>query len=226
MGCDQLVCLGDISGFSVPFYKYQKIRNARECLTLLREKDCLILPGNHDFFAARRIPEESAVFDYPSDWYEMEDAKRQERADGKIWLHEEHDLDPQYTLEDISYLNSLPEYQVLDVDNYRILLSHYVFPNLSGFQKGFYTSASEFKDHFRFMQSLNCEVSFTGHAHFRGFYRVSEKEFRHYRYQGFRIKSLPLCLGVPPVTRHKRRSGFCLFDTESSRIRAVRCHVN
>jgi len=222
-GYDQLICLGDISGFSVDFYRYKKSRNAHDCLSLLREKDFLIVPGNHDFFAARRIPEESDIFNFPSNWYNLEKSERAELAGGKIWLHEEDDLDPLYTLEDISYLNSLPEYHVLDGGDSKLLLSHYIYPNLSGFQKEFYTTASEFKAHLGFMESQDCKVSFTGHTHFRGFYEVSGGQFRQHRYKGFNLKSFPICIGVPPVTRHKRRSGFSMFDTENARLQTIRC---
>ena len=222
-GYDQLICLGDISGFGVEFYRYQESRNAHECLSLLREKDGLIVPGNHDFYAARRIPAESDVFNYPPNWYQIEESERAELAAGKIWLHEEEDLDPGYTSEDISYLYSLPEYHVLDGGKYKLLLSHYIYPNLSGFQIGFYISASEFKAHLGFMEGLDCKVSFTGHTHFRGFYEVSGGQFRQHPYKGLRLKLFPTCIGVPPVTRHKRRRGFSMFDTETARLQAVRC---
>ena len=35
-GYDKLICLGDISGFSQPFYKYKKSRDASSCLQLVR----------------------------------------------------------------------------------------------------------------------------------------------------------------------------------------------
>ena len=36
-GFDKLICLGDVSGFSQPYYQYGKSRNASACLALLRE---------------------------------------------------------------------------------------------------------------------------------------------------------------------------------------------
>ena len=222
-GFDLLICLGDISGFSLPYYKYTKSRNAHDCLSLLREKDFLILSGNHDFFAARRIPKDSDIFTFPSNWYELQASERAARANGKIWLHEEHDLDPGYTDEDISYLNTLAEYHVLDGGQFRILLSHYIYPNLSGFQKGFYHTSTEFEGHFEFMEKLGCKMGFSGHTHFRGFYKVSGGQFRQHRYKRITLKSHPVCIGVPPVTRHKRRSGFCIFDTGTHILNTTRC---
>ena len=123
-GYDQLICLGDISGFSIPYYKYRKTRNAHECLSLLREKNCLIIPGNHDFHAARIIPRNSSVFDFPENWFDLDTRQQSVLAGDEIWLHEEGDLKPHYTPEDLEYLRSLPEYDVLKKNGMNILFSH------------------------------------------------------------------------------------------------------
>ena len=43
LGCDQVICLGDISGFCAPHYHYYDTRNATECLQLIREKCEIII---------------------------------------------------------------------------------------------------------------------------------------------------------------------------------------
>lgn len=222
-GYDQLICLGDISGFSVPFYKYIKTRNAHECLSLLREKDSIIVPGNHDCHAARIVPGNSEIFQFPENWYDLDYRQRLELGKNEIWLHEEDDLNPLYTPEDIEFLKSLPEFYVLNNNGLKILFSHYVYPNLSGFKKGFYSTVNEFMPHFKFMEDNDCTFSFNGHAHINGMYTVSKEHFRHYRYKKIRLKSLPACIGVPPVTKHLNRRGFCKFDMEESLLRAIRC---
>lgn len=221
-GYDQLICLGDISGFSLPYYKYHKTRNAHECLSLLREKCGIIVPGNHDFHAARRIPEHSAVFGFPSDWYELDFGQRSGLVNGEIWLHEMDDLDPLYRSEDIEFLRSLPEYHILKTPGGNILFSHYAYPNLSGFRKGFYVQEEEFRPHFEFMKEKNCEIGFTGHAHVRGFYTVSPGVFRHYNCRKLKLDTFPVCIGIHPVTSHKKRSGFCIFDTDSYHLQAIK----
>ncbi len=222
-GYDLLICLGDISGFSAPFYKYLDTRNAHECLLLLRDKCDIILPGNHDFHAARRIPKESNVFSFPDNWYELDFKEKLVLADDRIWLHEIDDLDPLYSNGDIEFLQKLPEYHILKTSDHNILLSHYAFPNLSGFEKGFYIQEKDFSGHFDFMKGKDCSLSFTGHAHVRGFYTVTPKKFRHYRYRKLQLKEFPVCIGVHPVTRHKKRSGFCIFDIDKSILQAVKC---
>ncbi|MFW5821728.1 MAG: metallophosphoesterase family protein, partial [Bacteroidota bacterium] len=221
-GFDSLVCLGDISGFSLPYYNYGKTRNAHECLNLLREKCDIILPGNHDFHAAQRIPESSAVFDFPSNWYELDFRKKYEMVNGEIWLHEMEDLDPLYRKEDVEFLNSLPEYYILETPGKNILFSHYAYPNLSGFSKSFYFKEREFQRHFGFMKERNCEISFMGHAHIGGFYLVTPGKFKNYRNRKLKLQGFPVCIGIQPVTSQNNISGFCIFDTESFELMAVR----
>jgi len=203
-GFDKLICLGDISGFSLPYYKYEDSRNASACLTLLREKCDIIIAGNHDLHAAGLSPE------LP------EEMKAQE-----TWQHEE-DLDPGYSEEEISFLATLPSHAILPTPAGNILFSHYVYPNLSGFVKGFYYEAREFQEHFAFMQERKCKLCFTGHAHPGGFYRVHPGDFKLYRNRGIRISSFPALIGIPSATRHEQRSRFCIFDTNSLRLKVLR----
>ncbi len=222
-GADQLVCLGDISGFSVPYYKYENTRDASACLSLLREKSAVIVPGNHDYHSARIIPRESAAFDFPSNWYELDNEQRATIGNNEIWLHEENDLEPNYSSEDIQFLRTLPEYFVQEHPGVNGFFSHYVFPNMSGFRKGFYTRAGEFSAHFELMQKNNCNIAFTGHTHIRGFYTVSNGQFRQYAFRRKKLEHFPVCVGIQPVTNSKKRSGFCIFEPGKLLIRAVRC---
>jgi len=203
-GFDKLICLGDISGFSRPYYKYGESRNASACLALLREKCDIIIAGNHDLHAAGKDPELPDIL------------KGQD-----TWQHE-LDLDPGYSKEDISFLATLPFYEILTTPAGNILFSHYAYPNLSGFVKGFYYSEKEFREHFAFIQEHNCSISFIGHAHPRGFYKVHPKGFKHYRYRSIKITSFPALIGIPPATRHEHRSSFCIFDTNSLRLQVLR----
>jgi len=203
-GFDKLICLGDISGFSLPYYTYEKSRNASACLSLLREKCDIIITGNHDLHAAGIDPEVP------------DKLKSQE-----TWPHE-RDLDPGYSEEDISFLASLPFYEILPTSTGNILFSHYVYPNLSGFVKGFYYSEKEFHEHFAFMLKHECSLCFTGHAHPGGFYRVQPESFKQYRYRSIKITAFPALIGIPHVTRHEHRSSFCIFDTNSLRLQVLR----
>lgn len=203
-GFDKLICLGDISGFSLPFYSYGESRDAPACLALLREKCHIIIAGNHDIHAAGRDPELH------------ESLKGQE-----TWPHHQ-DLDPGYSEEDISFLSSLPLYETLSTPAGKILFSHYIHPNLSGFVQGFYHKAKQFGEHFSFMDREGCFLGFTGHAHPQGLYRVNSAGFRLYGKRELTLSSFPALIGIPPATRHEHRSGFCIFDTVSFKLQRIR----
>jgi predicted phosphodiesterase len=220
-GYDKLICLGDISGFSSPFYKYWISRNASACLNLLKESCDIVIPGNHDLHKAGRIPEYSAVFDFPQSWYEMDLRRRSELSQQEIWLHDS-DLDANLGTEDLAYLQTLSEYEILDTADYRILFSHYAYPNLSGFLKSFYSREGDFQDHFRFMKEQDCKLSFIGHAHSRGIYTVSSEHFKLIASSRLQLNAHPTIIGIPPVTRHGMRSGFIIFDTSSSHIQILK----
>lgn len=203
-GFDKLICLGDISGFSLPFYKYGESRNASACLALLREKCDIIIIGNHDLHAAGIDPE------LPDDLKDKDTCQH------------ELDLDPGYSEEDISFLATLPFYDILTTPTGNILFSHYVYPNLTGFVKGFNTEEKDFQVHFAFMQEHNCKLSFTGHAHPRGFYIVNSSGLNHYHSGGIKITTFPALIGIPPVTRTQDRCSFGIFDTISRKLQVFK----
>ena len=220
-GHDSLICLGDISGFSLPFYKYANTRNAKACLDLVRKRCQVIIPGNHDLHAAGKIPEHSSIFDFPPDWFDLDDGERLKLAGDELWLHAD-DLDYGYSADDLEFLRGLPEFEIMDIPGMNIFLSHYASPNLSGFRKKFYTWEKEFTGHFELMQKHNCKLSFIGHAHPRGFFKVTENNFKHFGYRKNKLGTFPAIIGCTPLTRHKGRSGFCIYDSDTKEIKAYR----
>jgi predicted phosphodiesterase len=220
-GYDQLICLGDISGFSLPHYRYGKKRNAAASLGLIRQKCDWIIPGNHDMHVARRIPQHSDVFAFPENWHDLSTQKQAELSAESLWLHND-ELETNYSADDLDFLKTLPEFAILETPEFNVMLSHYAFPNLSGFKKGFYSWEREFSAHFEWMQKHNCQLGFTGHAHPQGFYVVRKDRFKQYGYRGIKISRFPAMVGVPPVTRHKHRRGFCIFDTRNQHLKVYR----
>jgi predicted phosphodiesterase len=220
--CDEIVCLGDISGYSIPYYNYLRSRNAHECLSLIRSNCSTVILGNHDIHAASIIPKNCNFFDFPENWYQMNYHQRHKMANNTLWLHEENDLNPLYKDEDLEYLKSLPEYSILKSSDYNILLTHYMYPNISGLKKEFYTYRDEFNQHFQYMESLDCPVSFTGHTHIKGFFAATRKKYKQYRYKRFELKDKPVCIGIPPITNLNKRNGFCIFDIDNSIIKVIK----
>ncbi|MBN1116604.1 MAG: metallophosphoesterase [Bacteroidales bacterium] len=222
LSVNEVVCLGDISGFSAPNYKYLRTRNAHECLRLIRENCKYVIIGNHDIHAAQIIPKNCNFFNFPENWYQLDYHDRYSLAGDKLWMHEEYDLNPLYKLEDIEYLKSLPEYIICNMGGVNILLTHYIYPNILGLKREFYTYADEFRKHFVFMKEKGCVLSFTGHSHVNGFFISTGKSLKYYKYTSKVLNQNSFCFGLPPITCNNKRSGFSIFDTEEYKIKAVR----
>lgn len=220
--CDEIICLGDISGFSVPYYSYLQTRNAHECLSLIRSNCKIVILGNHDIHAANIIPEHCSFFKFPKNWYQLNYHQRHKLANDTLWLHEENDLNPLYKSKDLEYLKSLPEYSVLETPDSNILFTHYVYPNISGLKKEFYTYGDEFHQHFDYMKGKDCTISFTGHSHTKGFYIATEKTFKQYKYKKKQVPNRLSCIGISPITSSGKRSGYCIFDSFEHNIQVVR----
>ena len=215
--------MGDISGYSIPYYDYLETRNAHECLALIKDRCKTVVIGNHDMHAAQVIPQKCKSFDFPDNWYQLDYHQKRALANGTIWLHEENELNPLYSHQDIAYLRTLPEYSKDIISEKSILYSHYVYPNLSGFcKKVVYTFPDEFGRHFKWMEELGCTISFTGHTHVKGFYVVNSKKFKQYNYKKVSLSDDLVCVGVPSISGTKDRRGFCIFDSEEMTVEAVR----
>lgn len=217
--CDEIICLGDISGFSVPHFNYFDTRNARECLRLLRENCKIIISGNHDLHAAGKIPEINPDYKYPEEWFELNYHERLAESEGKVWLYDKDELNPLYTRSDIEFLRTLPEYHILETKDYNIFLSHYFYPNLTGSIRGFYSSSYDFEQHKKFMLDLNCHFGFSGHRHYTGLFVASDKGIIEKRFNRKYTPELNDCILVPPVAGNRIGNGFCIFDIDSLTVK-------
>ncbi len=220
--CDEIIFLGDISGFNPPYYTYNETKNAHECLALIRSNCKTVILGNHDIYAGSVFPKNCSFFNFPDDWYELDYMQRRKLSDDEIWLHEEHDLDPLYSAMDIEYLKSLPEYSVFRTADLNILFSHYAYPNLSGIKKEFLAYKFQFHQHFSFMNSMECSISFIGHSHEKGFYTVTENKMKNYKFGNLELKFDPICIGLPPITSQQDRNGFCIFDVDERSMQIIK----
>jgi predicted phosphodiesterase len=221
MQCDEIVCLGDISGYSATHHNYLNSRNARECLRLVRKQCSIVIPGNHDLHAAFRTPKFSG-FDYAPNWYDMDYWQRNELSKGQVWLYEHEEVDPLYTHDDTSFLFDLPEMSMNQYGGMSILFSHYLYPNLTGSEQVFYHDPQEFNGHKEFMKRLGAQIGFAGHRHYGGVMVVSGKTLI--------TKSFGKVLGVkegdiihvPAITRAAVNSGFLVFDDQLLTVQGIR----
>ncbi|MCU4175785.1 metallophosphoesterase family protein [Carboxylicivirga sp. N1Y90] len=222
LNCDEIICLGDISGFSVPHYHYFDTRDAHECLRLVRENCSIIIAGNHDLHAAQRTPSVKSSFNFPDNWYDMDYHARAEKAQGKIWLYDHDELDPLYTKNDVAFLKSLPEYHIIKTKEINIFLSHFIYPNLSGSMKIFLTEIDEFGQHKQFMKDHDCEIAFAGHFHFSGLYVANDHSIIGKRFNKKYNAQKNDCILVPPIAGSRLGKGFCIYDTETNIVQTKR----
>ena len=66
------------------------------------------------------IPQNSP-FDYPEKWSTLPYLDRKRLSNDQIWLYED-DLPAVVDSKDINYISNLPEYEIKDIGNQRIML--------------------------------------------------------------------------------------------------------
>lgn len=222
LGCDEIICLGDISGYNVQSHHFLDIRNASKCLAMVKDNCSVIIAGNHDLHAAQRIPRFMNGFIYPSDWYQLDYHKRRILSDEKVWLYDDSELKPLYNSDDINFLRTLPEYQTFRTPNKNILFTHFIYPNLSGNYRDFYTDNEDFDSHKKFIKKHDCQIGFTGHRHFPGLVVSKEDKIIKKRYNR-PIRVTPYnCILVPAIVRNKANNGFCVYNEKESTVIAKR----
>jgi hypothetical protein len=160
--CDAVACLGDIVGFSVPYFGFLQSRDAHEAVRLVREHCRYVVAGNHDLHAVRRLPHHT-IFDYPTNWYELDLPARRSISRGLVWLYEE-DLPANLNDGDTEYLRSLPELLVIPAGDVNVLIGHFAYPDLVGDSQTSDPAVSgSLADHFEFMRRHECTIGLAGH---------------------------------------------------------------
>jgi predicted phosphodiesterase len=219
--CDQIICLGDIIGFSNPYYPFGKTRDANACIELVKSNCKIVVPGNHDLYSAGKIPLYNAGIEYPRDWFQMKICDRMDLMKGQIWLYE-NELRAELTRENILYLKSLPEYHILKLDWCNILFSHFLYPDISGSLRKRIDDLHDYRNHFWFMRQNNCILSFAGHMHKEGFEVVNLRGLREFSFKKKRLTKSESFIGLPSIAHGRNKNGVAVFDTDSFELKALR----
>ena len=222
LGCEQVVCLGDVCGFSVPHYTYLNERNASACVHLVQHHCQHAVVGNHDLFALRKTPSYSPLFKYPDNWYQRSFEERKQLSQDKLWLYEDNELSALLANNAYVYLDQLPELITLPVSpEHKLLLSHYVAPDLTGSMTGFCSNAYEFSSHLQLMKEQHCTLSVSGHTHKPGLTVLKKQQLLSIPF----LQAIPLSdiawVGIPPVSRSKTTNGFAVLDKQTQSITAI-----
>ncbi|MCZ7557485.1 MAG: metallophosphoesterase family protein [Bacteroidia bacterium] len=219
--CDAIVCLGDIVGFTLPFQRNISGRDANRCIAMVREHCIVVVAGNHDLFAVRRLPKLSAGFDYGDDWYALDYDVRAKRSRNRVWLYEDSELPHFLSEESREYLRTLPEYHVLDLSGNKMFLSHYHYPDCSGSTIDWPKRARDMREHLLFAASHGCTLSFSGHGHPEGCVLADEKKITLLPFGAHATGDARQWIVCPCIANTSRANGVLILDTGQQEIEAI-----
>ena len=228
--CDELVCLGDIVGYDLRFYRFESKRSAKKCIELIRSSCKWIVAGNHDLFAAGRLPQYSDGFSYPEEWFSMSPSKRKEISSGKVWCYE-GDLQGDMGENEIAFLKDLPESIITRAPGAACFFSHYIYPDLTGSTTRYAERNYQFRELWKFMDANEASFAFSGHSHtsHTGFaYKGNGNRAGAYLKAIHSIPSDRFYLGnetvvvmLPPLSGESGKTGFTVFDTENRELNII-----
>lgn len=207
---DKLVCLGDITGFSALHQTHKDTKDVNACIDLLSTSCDIIVAGNHDLNIIDKIPSY---------------LKRHEKANSNIirdtWGYK-GDAKAIISSENFDFLKQLPEYFIEITDNFQILFSHFVFPDITGSTIVIPRKKRALKPHFNFMKRKDCLLSFVGHSHINGFAFYSGCHI-HFREFGFkRLSKKKQIIFGPAIASDGIRSGYMIFDTDTFELSVIK----
>ncbi|MFH2094242.1 MAG: metallophosphoesterase [Bacteroidota bacterium] len=216
----ELICLGDITGYSSVNYNAGNGRNAEKCIRFVQSNCTYTVAGNHDLYTVRKTPLYNAGFKYPDLWFSIQVKERKKLSGESLWYYE--DEDPGEISDELKeYLASLPEFIILSLSGIKISLSHYFYPDLTGSTVFFPSRAKQLNGHFKFMKDHSADISFSGHGHYEGLFRASEKRIHLVRKGVHAVGNFPVAFSIPCIARGKQKNGICIFDTNERTIETI-----
>lgn len=219
-GCDRILCLGDIVGYSHHYAEHLNGRDPNACVQMIRENCDDVICGNHDLHAILKLPSNHGDIGMPSNWYELDLDERTRISENRFWLYDD-ELDDPIDEESRAYLMQLPETLVVEDNKLNILATHFIWPDITGSMKKFSASLKDFRDHLRLVKKEGCLVGLAGHAHIEGYVRISKKAYgMNYFRKDNLIRSTQVIL-VPAITRGKGGNGYMILDTEQFNFEAI-----
>jgi len=222
----EVICLGDIVGFYHEHYNFHDEKDAKECLDLIRKKCNLIILGNHCMYTAKKIPKYSAGINYHENWFELSPEKRRELSNKKLWEYEKH-IKHNLDIKDIELLKSFHEYKVRSYDPLNIFFSHFIYPDLSGSTVDYPTKRKQLQPHYNFIKKHNCDISFSGHAHYQGIGIADQNEFKILKFGKHRVNRSTFWISIPSIAGQGhyahtiRDTGFAIFNTSNYEIEVI-----
>ena len=219
---DEIICLGDVVGFCVPYYSYLTTRDSNKVVEWVKQNCPISVIGNHDLYAIRKIPVNSERFEFPENWYDLDFSTRKNLGEGKIWLYENNELSSLLDDSSKEYIDGLPEFIIKDYGRYNVLYSHYFYPDVTGCLSVIVQDISELHQHFEFMKQNNCLYAFSGNDHYRGIKIFTETSIIEIKLgEKSILPDSPLWLHIPAVANGTNQNGVAIYDTDTREIEAI-----
>ena len=120
------------------------------------------------------------------------------------------------------YISTLPEYLIQSYGKYKILYSHYFYPDVTGCLSMVIRDVSELRQHFEFMKQNDCLYAFSGNDHFRGVKVFTKDSIIEVKLgEKYILPNRPLWLHTPAVANGTNHNGIAVFNTETREIEAI-----
>lgn len=219
--CDEIICLGDIVGFTIPFYKNITSRDADACVKSIINNCSHVVIGNHDLYSIKKVPFNKAGFEYGENWYSLDYETRSRRSRNKIWLYEDSEIPCTLSQESILFLSSLSETAVINSRDNSFFISHFCHPDFSGSSIQFPTEGFHLKNHLSFTESNGCVLSFSGHGHPEGCLIGNPEKIYSLRFGIHDIKNEPQWIVAPSIARTSRKNGVLIFDSYKMQLKII-----
>ena len=219
-GCDRILCLGDIVGYSYHYADYLDGRDPNACIEMVREHCDDVICGNHDLNVVQRLPLNHLELGMPADWYEIDLGMRNEVSKGGLWMYED-EIDDPINEKSADFLRTLEEKLIIKDERFSILATHFIYPDITGNRTVSPSSLEDFREHIKLIRKNKCLVGLAGHAHLEGYAQVSRKAFGMNYFREADLIRRPQVIIVPAITRSKGRNGYLILDTEKYKFEAI-----
>lgn len=217
-GYDQLICLGDVTGYS---YGYNQHRaDAEKCIQLLRNKGALVVTGNHDLHTCKKLPSYHKEYGLDELWYNMDLKIKKSKVYRKFWLYEDETTSCHST-ENLDFLAELPEWLTVDTDEGRIMFSHFLVPDICGITRRFPATLFGWGKHKAFMKTQKCRLAFIGHAHPSGVAVTGSIGWMNPSNTVYRLPEDDRIIICPALVSSQISSACLIFDSSKNEIRTI-----
>lgn len=219
LNCDEIACLGDISGFDGRFYSYGFSRNLKFCMDVINVNCRVIIPGNHDLFHMKKLPGYNSIFNFPDNWYDLTFEERKKLSKGKIWLYDnDFPIDNPGVFSD--YYSDLSDMITFDAGNIRILFTHSIAPDISGVLRKKPNKIKDFQPHFDLIEKNKCHIGISGHLHPNGLLKISRKKIHTPKFSKIELSGETVHFICPCVANGMQDNGFTIINTSDKTIEA------